>query len=165
MLNNVDFTNENSPVDTDLTNAHTNERVLTDKMLYHLQGAAPWLRFAGIAGFVFLGLSFISLLVITAASDSFEDYSLGMDFESGPLVIITFFPFLAIGFFSSFFTFQFGNKIKRYFQTKDVNNLENAFKSNKVLWTLTGVVFIISLAIIVLAIFIGITAALLANSW
>ena len=156
---------ENPPVDTDLTNTRTSERVLTDKMIYYLQGAAPWLRFVGICGFVFLGLTLISLLVLLAYSDSLDSYSMGMDLDSGPLMIITTLPALVVGFFCSFYTFQFGNKIKIYLQTKDQTELENAFKSNKVLWILSGVVFIISLAIIALAIPIGIIVGVTASSW
>ena len=63
------FTVENTPVVSNLSNTHTPNRVLTDKMLYYLKGAAPWLRFVGIAGFVFLGLTLISLLVLMANPD------------------------------------------------------------------------------------------------
>ena len=159
------FANENLPVDTNLTNTHTHERVLSEKMIYYLQGAAPWIRFVGIAGFVFLGLTLISLLVLTANSDSIDSYSMGMDFDTGPLLIITTLPALAVGFFCSFFTYRFGNKIKAYCKTKDPAELENAFKNNKALWTLSGVLFIISLAIVALAILIGIIAGAIAGSW
>jgi hypothetical protein len=58
-----------------------------------------------------------------------------------------------------FFSLQFGNKIKLYFQTKDQADLEDAFKNNKSLWTLSGVVVIISLAFAALALIIGIVTA------
>ena len=158
----ANFAGENPPVDTNLSKNH--EPVLTEKMLRYLQDAAPWLRLVGIVGFVFVGLTFVSLLVM-AGYDSFQDYSFGTGFNSGPFVIITTLPFLVVGFFGSFFTFQFGNKIKLYHKTKDQTELENAFKNNKSLWTLSGVVCVICLAFVLLAVLTGIIAGFITNSW
>jgi uncharacterized membrane protein YidH (DUF202 family) len=153
-----DYTNENFPKETTPPQAANtpDPGVLTEKMVFYLQGAAPWLRFVSIAGFVSLGISVISVLIM-AGSDSLDELGLGSG--SSALVLITLLPFLVIGFFCLFFTLQFGNKIKMYLQTKNQADLEDAFKNNKSLWTLSGVVLIISLAFAALAIIIAIVMA------
>jgi hypothetical protein len=150
-----DYSNENFPKETTPpANTAVPESVLTEKMVFYLQGAVPWLRFVSIAGFVSLGISLISILIM-AGSDSLDELGLGSG-SSSALVFITLLPFLVIGFFCLFFTLQFGNKIKMYLLTKNQADLEDAFKNNKSLWTLSGIVLIISLAFLALAIIIGI---------
>lgn len=138
------------------------ERVLTANMLFYLQGAAPWLRFAGITGFIFLGLLIVGLLVMIAGADTLgETFGLG---STSPLVFLTYLPMLAVGFMHVLFTYKFGNKIQAYLRTGDNADLEDAFKNNKSLWNLTGVLYIISLAIMGLVLIGGILAAVIAGS-
>ena len=133
------------------------DRILTEKMVYYLQGASPWLRFVSIVGFVFLGLSLLFTFVVIAGAETFDD-ALGTG-SGGLFILITTLPFLLLGFFCLLFTLQFGNKIKMYLHTKDSADLEEAFKNNKSLWVLSGVVCIICLAFFVLAIFAVIVIA------
>jgi len=137
------------------------ERILTDKMVFHLQGASPWIRFIAILGFVFLGLSLIGSFIIIAVADAFEDLP-GLGGGSGILIFVSTIPFLVIGFFYLYFTLQFGNKIKLYLYTKNSSDLEEAFKNNKSLWTLLGVVCIVSLAFFALAMLVVIAVAVFA---
>ena len=136
------------------------ERILTDKMVFHLQGASPWIRFIAILGFVFLGLSLIGSFIAIAGADVFEDL-LGFG-GGGILIFVSTIPFLVIGFFYLYFTLQFGNKIKMYLHTKNSSDLEDAFKNNKSMWTLSGVVCIVSLAFFALAMLIAIAVAVFA---
>jgi hypothetical protein len=137
-------------------------RILTEKTLFYLRGVSPWLRFVGITGFIFLGIVVIGLLVAMAGSNSLAS-SLGIG-NFSPFLFIVYLPVLAIGFFHVFFTFRFGKKIQAYLQTGDYMDLEDAFKNNKSLWTLTGVLYIISLAGFALALIGGIIAAVAAAS-
>ena len=151
------YIDENLPKEENTVNAAAPGQIITEKMLYYLQGASPWLRFVSISGFVMLGFSLIGLLIMVAGGEYFDELGMG---ESGSFfVFVTFLPVLAIGFFCLFFSLQFGNKIKIYLQTKDQAELENAFKNNKALWTLSGVTMIISLAIFGLAVVAGLIAA------
>jgi sterol desaturase/sphingolipid hydroxylase (fatty acid hydroxylase superfamily) len=138
-------------------------RVLTENMLFYLRGAAPWLRFVGIAGFIFIGLLVIGVLVLMAGAGSLAE-TLGIPSGTSTLLFIIYLPSLAIGFVYFLFIYKFGNKIQAYLRSGDNNELENAFKNNKSLWTLTGVMFIISMAFIGLALIGGIFAAIVAGT-
>jgi hypothetical protein len=135
-------------------------RVLTEKMLFYLRGVSPWLRFVGIAGFIFLGIVVVGLLVVLAGGNSLLS-SLGIG-NFTPVLFIAYLPVLAIAFFHVFFTFLFGKKIQVYLQTGDYADLEDAFKNNKSLWTLTGVLYIISLSGFALMLIGGIIGAIAA---
>jgi len=138
------------------------DRVLTEDMLYYIRGAAPWLRFIGIVGFAGIGL--VVLILIIAAfgissimPDSAEFAPLS---AIGPVVFLINIPFLALYFFPVLYLYRFGKKIKSYQYTNDSQDLVEAFKNNKSLWTFTGVITIIALAMMVLIILISIIVAI-----
>jgi len=136
-------------------------RVLTEKMLFYLREASPWLRFVGITGFIVLGLVVIGILAVIVAGSNFLENSFGIG-SFTPLLFVAYLPSLAIAFFHVYFTFRFGKKIQVYLQTGDFTDLEDAFKNNRSLWTLTGVLYIIGLAGFGLALVGGIIAAIVA---
>ena len=131
------------------------DRVITENAIYYLRGVSPWLRFIGIAGFVGLGISVVSMLIFTfGLSSMIPDSS---DFAAfkfmGPGMFIVYLPILAIFFFPVLYMFRFGKYLKSYLYTNDNNDLETAFKNNKSLWTFFGVILIIWLAIMALVLF------------
>jgi hypothetical protein len=108
-----DYNSENFPKDTNApaatppmamppmaANTAAPGHILTEKMLFYLQGSAPWLRFVSVTGFISLGISLICILVM-AGSDSFDE--LGLDSGSSLLVFVSTLPFLVIGFSVCFF--------------------------------------------------------------
>jgi hypothetical protein len=137
-------------------------RILTEKMLSYLREASPWLRFVGITGFVFLGIVVIGLLAVIVGSNSLLS-PLGLG-NFTPFLFVAYLPVLVIAFFHVFFTFRFGKKIQVYLQTGDYIDLEDALKNNRSLWTLTGVLYIISLAGFALVLIGGIIAAVAAGT-
>jgi len=137
-------------------------RVLTENMLFYLRGASPWLRFVGMVGFVFLGIVLVGLLAIIIGFDSFSN-ALGMG-SLGSFVFVVYLPGLIITFFLVFFTYRFGKRIQAYLHTGDSGYLEDAFKNNKSLWTLAGVLIIIILAIFALVLISIIITAVAAAS-
>ena len=140
------------------------DRVLTEDMLFYLKGASPWLRFIGIVGFIGLGLAVVLILImgfgLSSALANTEE--LGAFAALGPGLTIIYIPFLALYFFPLFFMFRFGNKIKSYLHSGNSEDLEEAFKNNKSLWTFAGVLTIISLAFMALALLIGIIVGIAA---
>jgi len=142
---------------------------LTETMLIHLKGAAPWLRFVGILGFISSGLvvlmgfsivPFISVinqgLTEIPGFDSFNG-AFGAVF-SGFMVVM----FVGAGlllFFPSLYIFRFGEKIRGYLRTGADRDLELAFQNNKSFWKFAGIICIIQLAFIPLLIIGGIIAA------
>jgi hypothetical protein len=156
-----------NPYESPQTEANTvaplSDRTMTETMVFYLRGAAPWLRFVGIAGFIGLGAMVIMILTVLIAFRSLE----GMEgVPLGPLMMLTpvlgvlYLPPLVIVFFLTFFTFQFGRKIRSYLQTGENADLEEAFKNNKSLWTLQGVVCIIGLVFAALVLLVTLVSAL-----
>ena len=141
------------------------DRIITENMLFHLKGACPWIRFVGIAGFIGLGLSVLSLIIIGVGINRTlsNTEELGAFGALGPVMTIIYIPFLALYFFPLFFLFRFGNRIKSYLYSGSNEDLEEAFKNNKSLWTFVGVLMIIglaSMALLLLGVIIaGIAAA------
>ena len=139
------------------------DRVITEDMLYYLKGAAPWLRFIGIVGFIGLGLTVVGLFVLafgirSVLPDSPEFAAVSI---IGPVMVLIYIPFLVIYFFPVLFLFRFGKKLKSYQYTNDSQDLVDAFKNNKALWTFIGVLTIIGLSIIALVVVIAIFGALI----
>ena len=137
-------------------------RVLTESMLFYLKGAAPWLRFIGIVGFICLGISILSLLLLVSvfsqALEELPEAAPYSAFLSSGMVFI-YLPFLALYFFPVLYLFRFGKKIQNYLLTGDSGDLEAAFKNNKSLWKFVGILMIIMLGFFALALVIGIIAA------
>jgi hypothetical protein len=137
-------------------------RVLTENMLFYLRAASPWLRFIGIAGFIYLGLMAVNFLTVIVAVSNVDNVipglgALGSSFFLGFLLF-----FEAILFFPTFFIFQFGRKIRAYLHSGEEGELEQAFKNNKSLWTFIGVLtmfFVVITSIIVLTTVITIIAS------
>lgn len=133
------------------------QRVLTENTLFYLKGAAPWLRFIGVAGFIFLGLGAVNFITVLVAFQNmsvpgFE--SLGVPFLLGIFLVVE-----IIGLFPAVFIFQFGGKLRAYLHSGDEADLEQAFKNNKSLWTFTGVLTIIFLGLVGLSLLITLPAA------
>jgi hypothetical protein len=140
-------------------------KVLTENMLLHLRTAAPWLRFVGIVGFVFTGLSVIGFLAAIAGMDFLESIFGGEGAAVTKLLFgVYILPSSSVEFFLSLFTYRFGMRIQSYLRSGDNVDLENAFRNNKNLWTFMGVLCIILLAFTALLIFISILTAVIASS-
>jgi hypothetical protein len=157
--------NIGNPYESPQTEVNTvnplSDRVLTEDMLYYLRGAAPWLRFIGIVGFISLGLLALIIIVfgfgmssLASGSEEFAGFS-----AAGPAIVIVYIPMLVLYFFPVLFLYRFGKRIKSYQYTNDSQDLVEAFKNNKSLWTFIGVLTIIGLAIMVLVILISIIVA------
>jgi hypothetical protein len=137
------------------------ERILTENMLFYLKGASPWLRFVGIVGFIGLGLAAVYFLTMIIAFQNtagaipgFENMgALGASVLLAILLI-----YEGLMFFPIFFTFQFGRKIRTYLHSGEDADLEQAFKSNKALWTYNGVLVMIGGGITVITILVAIVA-------
>ena len=142
---------------------------LTDTMLGYLREASPWMRFIGIVGFV--GCGFMAIFGIAAIAgmgalvsmaESIPElgafgnifttaFSVSMGFNFLIVAVLLFFPAL--------FTWNFGAKLKSWFQGGKEQELELALKNNKSLWKFYGVLTIINLSFIPILIVIGIIAA------
>jgi hypothetical protein len=141
---------------------------LTETMLGYLKEASPWLRFIGILGFI--GCGFICLVGIISAISSSVLSSIAGEWGALPAGLISLFYIAggAVYFFPAYFTYNFGTKIRDYQISGSNDDLELAFKNNKLLWKFNGILYIVCLAlipflIIISIIFAAVTAARLIN--
>ena len=129
--------------------------MLTEPMLGYLKKAAPWLKFIGILGFAGSGFAVASGIFFMAVMP----HLLYAQYYSGQTSSGLFYISIGIiSFFPAFFTYRFGEKIKKYFKTGDDTDLEQAFKNNKLLWQVSGIFYIIFFTFIVIAVFIALFA-------
>jgi len=133
---------------------------LTEAMIKHLKEAAPWIRFIGILSYIGCGITIlagIGFMIAMPLLSSFTDLYSGLLGASMGVV------YIIIGvviFFPSRFTYNFGAKIRSFMQSNNEQDLEMAFKNNKSLWKFYGILCIVYLAIIPVAIIIGILSVI-----
>ena len=145
--------------------------ILTENMVKNLSDASPWLRFLGIMGFIGSGLSImgglVSLVVMPLVSRIMQQpldyYSISLS-SFNPALIYSLYFIVAglIMFFPALFSYRFGSRIRAYTQTNSGQDLELAFKNNKLLCKFNGILMIIGLAVLPVIIIVGIVA-LVAN--
>ncbi|MCL2139830.1 MAG: hypothetical protein FWH41_09930 [Treponema sp.] len=138
------------------------DKILTENMIYYLKGASPWLRFIGIAGLIFIGLVILVLIIAVVGITRAVPSSEGSAFIGlmGGGVAFIYILMMAIYIFPLLFMYRFGKKIKTYLYTGTNEDLEDAFKNNKSLWTFMGVLLIIFLGFFALALFSGMIGAI-----
>ena len=132
---------------------------LTDTMLGYLKGAAPWLRFIGILGFI--GCGFVALGAIIALFGTSVLSSFMEELNNFPMWILSpiYFGSGLLIFFPSLFTYRFGDKIRKYQLSNSDEDLEQAFKNNKSYWKFCGILCIVYLALVPFMIIAGIAAS------
>jgi hypothetical protein len=136
------------------------QAALTDTMLHYLKEAAPWLRFVGILGFI--GSGFICLGGIIFAIVMFAALEIAGEF-GGPafgLLGILYAALAVLVFFPSLFTYRFGAGIRNYTLSNSGQELEQAFKNNKSLWTFYGILCIINLALVPVMVIVAIVGGI-----
>ncbi|MDR2028375.1 MAG: hypothetical protein LBP93_02415 [Treponema sp.] len=135
---------------------------LTETMAYYLRGAAPWLRFLGIMGFIGCGVlavfGLIALIAMPSLVSKMEEMeemevwgSLLSTSVGGLYIVLG-----VIGFFPARFIYCFGERIRSFLRSNSDQELEQAFKYNRAFWKFSGIMTIIYLAIIPVIIVIGI---------
>jgi len=134
-------------------NVPAGQGTLTEAMLIQLKGASPWLRFVGVLGFIGAGFTILTGIVFLAMVPFFTRSFAGIDPFSGIMdaavwVIIAVSCIIvgAFMFLPSLFMYRFGEKIRGYLRTGAGQELEAAFKNNRLLWKFIGIICIVSLA-------------------
>ena len=125
---------------------------MTKIMLDQLKRAGPWIKFVGVLGFIEAGFMTAGgiFFILVMPHLLYAQYYSGAS-SSGLFYITT----GIISFFPSFFTYRFGNKIKKFFLTGENHELEQALKNNKLFWKFTGIFLIAFLSIFIVAVFIS----------
>lgn len=130
---------------------------LSTTSLQFLKEASPWLRFCGIIGYIAaVFIVFVGLLAIAGVSSiggEFGDFAWLFGFFYIPAGVLYFLP--------AHFTYNFGKRIRQYQLTNSNEDLEQAFKNNKLIWKFNGIMYIIALSFIPLIAIIAIIAGVL----
>ncbi|MCL2006968.1 MAG: DUF5362 family protein [Treponema sp.] len=139
---------------------------ITEPMLLHLKKASPWLRFVGIAGFIFSGVAALTggiFLPISARTFSsipgLEEAGGLMTLFGGGAAIYTV-GAAAFSFFMSLSIYRFGDRIRSYLATGMEQDLENAFRYNSRFWKMLGILFIIGLALVPVTLIVSVIVAM-----
>ena len=134
-------------------NVPAGQGTLTEAMLIQLKGASPWLRFVGVLGFIGAGFTILTGVVFFAIIPLITRSFAGLDPFSGLMdavfwVIIAVFCIIVgvLMVLPSLFMYRFGEKIRGYLRTGAEQELEAAFKNNRLLWKFIGIICIVSLA-------------------
>jgi hypothetical protein len=134
-------------------NAPAVQGTITEAMLVQLKGASPWLRFVGVLGFIGAGFTLLTGIVSLAIVPMITRSLAGIDPFSESMgaafwVIIALFCIIVgvLMVLPSLFMYRFGEKIRGYLRTGAEQELELAFKNNRLLWKFIGIICIISLA-------------------
>jgi hypothetical protein len=135
--------------------------VLTDLMVSYLKDASPWLRFIGVLGYI--GCGFMAVagagLVISGAAEVLASER-PMERVSSLLPGITPIVLGLVCLFPARFVYGFGAKIRNFLRSGAETDLELAFKNNKSLWKVCGILTIVYIAIIPVVVVIVVIAAL-----
>ena len=139
---------------------------LTVNMLKSLDDASPWLRFIGVLGYIGAGISVFTGVAATLGMSNASS-TIDLPGELGTLFSTLFLIYIPAGvimFFPAHFTYKFGQKIRNYKFTNSIEDLEEALKNNKSFWKFTGILCIVSLALVpvsfILMIIVGIAGVL-----
>ena len=126
---------------------------LTEAMLIQLKGASPWLRFVGILGFIGAGFTILMGIVFLALVPLFTRSIAGLEPFDGiadavTWVVLAVFTIIMGGLMGlpALFMYRFGEKIRGYLRTGADQELETAFKNNRLLWKFSGIICIVVLA-------------------
>ena len=147
--------------------------VLTETMIIHLKGASPWIRFIGILGFVFSGITAlwsICILILVPFMDftweeipGFGQFGFLFNAAFGGAMMVFCLGGAVLLFVPSLFLYRFGEKIRSFLRAGVEQELELAFKNNKSLWKFLGIYCIVALAFIPLLTIGGIVIAVVAT--
>lgn len=142
-----------------------NELLIDSVTHTHLKETAMWAKFLAIAGFV------MSILIIFAAifaGTMFNKLAPGLPaggaMMAGGMVMIVYLIIAAVSFFMALFLFKFGVKMQTALKVSDQETLNLAFQNLKMYYRFAGIITIIYLIILLLALVIGIVAAMFTHN-
>ena len=137
---------------------------LTDRMIFYLKAASPWLRFIGILGFVYAGFMFLGGAVFALAGGGMALGGLDLGgFAGAPVLVgVLYAGAGALIMAPSLFAYRYGSKIKAFAASGSPAELEDALRNGKSYFKFYGVVYIVGLAAVALAVVLGVLGAVAA---
>ena len=128
---------------------NSNELTFNQPVRDYLKESAGWSKFLAIVGFVFLGLSVLSIIFLAVNMARFSQIGGGI----GGGFILLYVIFTAIFAIPVYHLYNFANKAQEALLRENQSLLVGAFSSHKTVFKFYGIVMIIFLAIYALIIF------------
>ena len=125
-----------------------------------LRETAKWAFFLSIMGFIMIALMLILAIFANTIFGMAAAMQPGVPENIGMIMSITYLILAVIYFFPVYYLLQFSNKMKKALQTKNDDNLANAFEMLKSHYKFIGVLTIITLSLYVLVIVVSLMGAL-----
>lgn len=135
----------------------------------HLKETAMWAKFLAIAGFV---MSILIAVAAIFAGTMFNKLAAGLPggrgsgtgMMAGGMIMIVYLVIAVVAFFMALFLFRFGVKMQAALKVNDQETFNLSFQNLKMYYRFAGIITIIYLAILLLALIGGITAAMFAHN-
>ena len=148
---------------------------ISEKTLFYLKSASPWMCFLGILGFIGSGFLvlfgifmvtlpavFLRLQGIASETDVASAMGLGIIGTLGGLAYVV---AAVTTFFPARWLYKTGTKFSAYVRSGSELDLEEALRNNRALWKFMGIVTIVWLALIPVGIVITTVAAIGSAFW
>jgi hypothetical protein len=121
---------------------------LTEVMVSYLGGAAPWIRFMGILGYIGCAVMAVSGIVWISVMSLVEEQPRDLNSLAFVSAGLLFIAAAALLFFPARFAYNYGIRIRNYLQSNSEQELELAFRNNRSLWKFRGITAIVMLVLI-----------------
>ncbi|GMO55971.1 MAG: hypothetical protein Ta2G_15690 [Termitinemataceae bacterium] len=133
--------------------------MLSEKSMRFLKEASPWIIFISVLDFISCGITVLLGVIATIAGNSFnnDDFSSFNDISVTVGSFVKTFAgfaglfYIAIGviiFFPGKFLWSFGTKIKKFERNGNMQDLEKGLENNKMYWKFSGIITIVSFALV-----------------
>ena len=144
---------------------------ISEKALFYLKAASPWMRFLGIIGFigcgflVLFGIFMVTLPAIFLRMADIPDTEVeaarqGVVGIMGAVGGLFYILAAVLSFFPSRWLYKTGAKLRSYARTGSDLDLEEAFRNSRAFWKFLGIITIIWLAFLPVGIVITTVAAI-----
>jgi hypothetical protein len=145
-----------SPRETaDAVKTLLNSVPVSETMVFYLRGAAPWLRFLGILGFIGCGILAAVGVLMRVLLPGLDMNWASLEILTGSIMPLVYIIIGIVGIFPARYTYNFGARIRNFLRTNAEFELELALKNNKSLWKFYGIMAMISIALIPLVMVIS----------
>lgn len=132
--------------------------VVSERALGYLDATRPWVKFLAILGFIGIAFMFIAALFVMFGSRLIPTQPGGQAF--GAFMAFLYILFAALYFMPCLFLYRYSRAIAAI-PGSGQSALEDALKNQKSFWKFMGIVALVILSIEVIAIVIGILAAVM----
>lgn len=128
---------------------------LLQETIQNLNETRKWTNFLSIMGFIFIGLMILIAFAVSSMMTTMADGESALPF-SGTVLGFVYLIIAFIYFFPILYLYRFSKYTKKALETKNSNDLNEAFKNLKSHYRFMGIITIVMIALYALIFLIGI---------